>query len=68
MKKIFCKICGKQKPPIDFSLWSTECDATYSFSHPDFKGKRYPGFCDSKRLGLPWPPFKKKKGTEPFSV
>lgn len=52
--KIYCGICGKPKPPEGCSPWSNECDAGHSFLSDECI--KYPGYCDSKRLGLPWPP------------
>lgn len=49
-----CTICGKPKPPPDWSPWSTECDAGYTEMLDT--GIRVSGYCDSLRLGLPWPP------------
>lgn len=49
-----CKICGKPNPPIWASPFSDECDAGRKVFLKN--GKTHPGFCDSKRLGLKWPP------------
>lgn len=49
-----CTICGKPKPPGKWTPFSTECDAGYTELLSN--GVRHPGFCDSKRLGLRWPP------------
>lgn len=53
-----CSICNKPKPPADFSPFSFECDQGYTELLEDENGKlvRHPGFCDSKRIGLEWPP------------
>jgi hypothetical protein len=57
--KLYCGICGKPKPPNGWSPWSNECDAGYSILLHD--GKKKTGFCDSKRLGLTWPPEETKE-------
>ena len=60
--KIYCGICGKPKPLKGYTPWSWECDAGYSFLSDELI--KYPGRCDSKRLGLPWPPkIENTKGT-----